>query len=135
MICHQKTSNKKAGEFVCGYEAENSLDCGAVWNERVALRFRDDLPEHIHPRSDEVYEYITKYDRYHDYHSYIASNEWRIKANYAKRLASYRCEECGNHGGAGELHAHHKHYKNLYHEHLCDIEVLCANCHAKRHGK
>jgi DNA-directed RNA polymerase subunit RPC12/RpoP len=132
VICGQKTTNTKAGEFVCGYEDDNSLACSTVWNDRIARQFKQ-VPEYdIHPFSDDAHNYLTSRDEYNDYDSYIASHEWEAKARDAKRKAGNRCQECGS---RRKIQAHHKHYKTLYKERSNDIEVLCDRCHARRHGK
>jgi hypothetical protein len=65
-----------------------------------------------------------------DYYEYIASPEWKAKAEAAKKRAGYRCQVC-NHGRdeGAILDAHHRTYKRLGHEKPEDITVLCRDCH------
>lgn len=65
-----------------------------------------------------------------DYYTYIASPEWKSKAEAAKKRAGYRCQVCnrGPQEGA-RLDAHHRTYARLGHERPEDITVLCHNCH------
>lgn len=61
-----------------------------------------------------------------DYRTYIASPEWKAKADAAKERAGYRCRVCNR---GGRLDAHHRTYERLGHERDEDITVLCHNCH------
>ena len=65
-----------------------------------------------------------------DYYEYIASPEWKLKADNAKRKAGYRCQVCNHHKNEGAiLDAHHRTYERLGHEDPSDITVLCRDCH------
>lgn len=61
-----------------------------------------------------------------DYKKYIASPEWKAKAQEAKKRAGYRCQTCNS---AGKLEAHHRTYDRLGNERPEDITVLCDECH------
>ena len=63
------------------------------------------------------------------YHTYIRSNEWRQRANAAKRRAGYRCQICNKPGSQTQLDAHHRTYERLGYERPDDITVLCHTCH------
>lgn len=133
VICGQETSHTKAGQFVCGYNEPNSLNCSEVWNER---RLRDTWVgiEDEDPR-DHGYSPFRQ-EGYTDYRSYITSYDWQVKAESLKRDVFGRCQGCGKvERNFSKLHVHHKHYKTLYYERRQDVEVLCEKCHAKRHGK
>ncbi len=71
----------------------------------------------------------TIYERV-DYQKYIQSDEWKAKAEAAKKAAGYRCQVC-NHGKdeGAILDAHHRTYIRLGHERPEDITVLCRDCH------
>lgn len=69
------------------------------------------------------------------YRAYITSPEWRKKANRWKAQAGYRCERCLFPRERHDLHAHHKHYRTFGRERRCDVEILCARCHRKRHRR
>ena len=62
------------------------------------------------------------------YRWYISSDEWRIRANEAKRKAGYRCQVCNRNNNT--LDAHHRTYDRLGNEAPEDITVLCRDCHA-----
>lgn len=66
------------------------------------------------------------------YKEYIASGEWKRRAEEAKERAGYRCQVCNS---DGEIHAHHRTYERLGAELPEDITVLCSNCHAVFHDK
>ena len=40
------------------------------------------------------------------------------------------CEDCGAYE---RLQVHHKDYRGLGYEERSDLEVLCAQCHSRRH--
>ena len=78
--------------------------------------------------------FLDEKDSYSDYQTYVQSREWQIKASSAKRLAYYKCENCGAKPDvSSDLHVHHRHYESLFHERRQDIQVLCASCHRKAH--
>nr|AGC72346.1 hypothetical protein [uncultured bacterium A1Q1_fos_2004] len=64
-----------------------------------------------------------------EYYQYIQSEEWRQRANEAKRRAGYRCRVCNRSSKEVVLNAHHRTYKRLGHEDPDDITVLCRDCH------
>ncbi len=64
-----------------------------------------------------------------DYHAYIKSKEWRVKATEAKRRAGWRCQVCNRHKSEVTLAAHHRTYERLGEELASDITVLCRDCH------
>lgn len=123
VVCGNKTTQRlfnpktKQGDFVCHIDREKeSLDCKNVWRYRIRHGIE-----------------------WCDYHSYIESEEWKLKATRAKLLVGNKCENCcksiGSILNAGDLDAHHINYVNLYYETKRDIRVLCRNCHSKEHGK
>ena len=75
------------------------------------------------------------------------ATEKRIQAQYHrtehwKRLveaavALYKsCVMCGRPGENGSLTVHHRTYKNLFSEDLCeDVVLVCQRCHRRYHGK
>lgn len=64
------------------------------------------------------------------YVKYINSAEWREKSRIW-RMEEGKCELCGS---TDRLQCHHKHYRTLGKEKRSDIQVVCYNCHCKRHG-
>lgn len=71
------------------------------------------------------------------YQAYIRSDDWRQKAERAKKRAGYTCQVC-NHGPSDGrlLEAHHRTYARLGNEQPLDITVLCDECHGlfSKHG-
>lgn len=66
-----------------------------------------------------------------DYYEYIASAEWKQKADTAKKAAGYRCQVCNKSKDEGAmLDAHHRTYERLGHERPEDVTVLCRDCHS-----
>ncbi len=65
-----------------------------------------------------------------DYYEYIKSDEWQEVRKRALEHYNWRCCICRN---VDDLHVHHLHYKTLGREKLCDLRVLCKDCHKKIH--
>ena len=61
------------------------------------------------------------------YEAYIRSDEWRERADVAKKRAGYRCQICNR--GDITLNVHHRTYERLGNELPEDLTVLCRNCH------
>jgi HNH endonuclease len=75
----------------------------------------------------------TKYDWFRRYQEFLRSEYWRNKAEHFKLVRGNQCEECGT---SEHLHVHHLHYlKPWGHEDENDVEVLCRDCHADKHGR
>jgi len=68
-----------------------------------------------------------------NYSEYIQSPEWAERSNLAKERVGFKCQLCNKEGDQTTLHAHHRTYERLGHEHYTDITILCAECHAKFH--
>ena len=69
------------------------------------------------------------------YHkTYIKSEHFKKLRAEAIRGAHATCQDCGK-VSCSTMHIHHINYKSLGHEAPGDIVVLCARCHARRHGK
>ena len=69
------------------------------------------------------------------YLAYLDSQEWWTIRKQAMRRANFRCERESPSGPRheGPLEVHHRHYDNLGHEALDDVEVLCHGCHRNEH--
>lgn len=135
IICGQSTFNTYGGYYVCcPHENPDSLYCGYVLTERL---IRESWGEDTDPAQNGYSPFGQ--EEYDDYHSYIKSFDWEIKAELAKRHAGYRCQGCGHvkdrYDRTDKLHLHHKHYRTLYRERRQDVEVLCESCHKRRHGR
>jgi hypothetical protein len=81
-------------------------------------------------------------DTYHtNYEKYIRSFHWRIRADWLKKHAGHKCQECGLPDGMFVnrqqvfLNVHHKHYRTLGREQPRDVQVLCNPCHKKKHRR
>lgn len=84
-------------------------------------------------RLNDVFEKMTqKYTqaRKEKYHDYLASAEWKEKANRVKKRANFICEGCLE-NKATEVH--HLTYENLYDEFMFELMALCSRCHRKIH--
>lgn len=72
------------------------------------------------------------------YHDYLKSPEWSQKRQEAlhrsggNSLDGPKCEACDTR--AHSLDVHHLHYRNLGHEPLNDLVVLCRECHDHAHA-
>lgn len=66
-----------------------------------------------------------------DYETYIASADWRVKANDAKQRAGWQCSLCDE---TKALEVHHRTYLRLGRERPSDLVVLCWRCHRRHHG-
>jgi len=64
------------------------------------------------------------------YREYLASPEWRTRAEEAKRRAGGRCMLCNS---SGPLQAHHRTYDRVGNEAPDDLVALCDDCHAGYH--
>lgn len=64
------------------------------------------------------------------YRAYMESPEWRETAGRMKRLARWKCEDCG---AERRLNAHHLTYDRLGAELASDFLVLCHRCHMTFH--
>ncbi|MBK7366199.1 MAG: HNH endonuclease [Nitrosomonas sp.] len=72
------------------------------------------------------------------YEIYLKSTHWKLKRWQKKlqhrftHLGRIGCEKCGN---PKRLTIHHVNYKNLWHEPLSDLQIICWNCHRKGSGR
>lgn len=75
------------------------------------------------------------------YDSFLLTDYWLIISYYLKNKYNFTCINCGRHFNlASRLNVHHKTYKNHGYEHLQsvmdnDLEVLCEECHKRKHNK
>jgi hypothetical protein len=68
-----------------------------------------------------------------EYSEYIASAEWRAKAEAAKERCGQRCQTCNVHRSKTTLDAHHRTYERIGEELPEDLIVLCRDCHSLFH--
>jgi 5-methylcytosine-specific restriction endonuclease McrA len=69
--------------------------------------------------------------RWTTYAEYLASSWWQGRRKRALKLAGYRCQECGR--KARPLHVHHLTYVRVGRERDVDLQVLCPDCHDRKH--
>lgn len=79
------------------------------------------------------------------YYAYLQSPQWqelkRQATERSRRNANSNnihgvCEKCGYEPWRPILQLHHKNgYKNIFHETLDELELICPQCHRKAHGK
>lgn len=147
---HNRLINQETGrlDYVHDYHEPEYIGCKEVW------RYWQDRPHKIDrkeaerraARGDVVMEELLSFGGEDDflderdyytpgnYHEYIQSREWKIKATAVKRSVYFKCEKCGyraDYGDTAALHAHHLTYKRLFKEQRQDIQILCATCHQK----
>ena len=69
------------------------------------------------------------------YETYLASDEWRRKAEDRLEVDNQKCVMCGCKGtSTNPLEVHHLTYHNIYHENVDkDLVTLCRVCHKNVH--
>lgn len=72
-----------------------------------------------------------EFDPKKDYESWIQTDAWNEIRIKALDKANHQCERCGT---SKRLQVHHKNYRNLGNERLCDLTVLCEDCHMEEHN-
>jgi len=70
-------------------------------------------------------------NRNQPYAKYLRTDHWKSFRAKVLDQRGMKCSECGI---AKKIQVHHLHYRNLGHELMSDVEVLCKTCHQKRHG-
>lgn len=87
-------------------------------------------------KNDRIYkdfiELSKKDNRKVEYKEYLNGEHWKDIRLKALDRAGNRCQLCCN---TDNLNVHHNTYKNIGHEDLKDLVVLCRECHAKFHDK
>lgn len=63
---------------------------------------------------------------------YLRSTHWRDIRSVKLIKSGFRCSKCGVPMWRS-LDVHHLTYKNIWHEKLEDLQVLCRECHQKEH--
>lgn len=109
---------------------EDTIEALRIWIKRGGIIDNDFLDN-----LEKEFIRIVFLEDYGTYSEYIKSNAWREKALAAKERAGWHCQLCNKEGDKSTLHAHHRTYDRLGHELDADIIALCAECHAKFHGK
>lgn len=55
------------------------------------------------------------------------SAQWRYIRELMKKLAKFRCQDCGK--PSSTLEVHHLNYERFGRERMSDLRVLCVPCH------
>jgi hypothetical protein len=66
-----------------------------------------------------------------EYEEYLLSDEWKAFKKKALEHHSKKCAKCNR---TKSLQIHHLHYRNIFHEELEDVQVLCKKHHEEVHG-
>ena len=66
------------------------------------------------------------------YGEYLKSKHWMEKRKKALDRAKYRCQICNCNKS---LQVHHRNYSDIGNERICDLTVLCDECHGIFHNK
>lgn len=66
------------------------------------------------------------------YKVYLKSKEWKVKRQAAILYYHGRCRKCRS---TKNIEVHHKTYRNIFHESLEDLQLLCNKCHRAYHRK
>jgi len=70
-----------------------------------------------------------------NYREYLKTEHWQNCRDEMLCLSNHRCFLCNAPSHETQLQVHHKSYERLGNEHIMDLIVLCADCHAKFHDK
>jgi hypothetical protein len=65
------------------------------------------------------------------YYDYLKSDSWKIKRDKVLKRAGNKCEICGKNRA---YQVHHKTYKRVFRERLCDLSAICRVCHKSEHN-
>lgn len=63
-----------------------------------------------------------------EYVKYLRSDKWKKKRYALGFSRNFTCERCGVYC-KDAFEVHHKTYIHVYKEPLCDLMLLCPNCH------
>lgn len=63
---------------------------------------------------------------------YLNSPHWQQVRQQKLSQVGYRCQSCGRQIDHPDVH--HLNYKNVGHENMSDLQVLCRHCHNLAHS-
>ena len=63
-----------------------------------------------------------------EYVKYLRSDKWKRKRLALGFQRQFTCERCGQYC-KDRYEVHHKTYRNVFKEPLCDLMLMCPNCH------
>lgn len=90
---------------------------------------RPGWPKYLHP-NDCIHDGRDE-QRNLAYSDYLLTPHWQIVKHAALILGHNQCARCC---ARFQLNVHHITYKNLWHELVRDLVVLCWSCHGIEHG-
>lgn len=65
-----------------------------------------------------------------EYYNYLRSQPWRDKRKLALEFYGNNCCLCGS---RHSIQVHHRNYRNIFHENMEDLILLCESCHKQFH--
>lgn len=71
---------------------------------------------------------LSKSEFCNKYNKYLKTDKWRKKRLALAYKNHFMCEMCGKYCGFN-FEVHHKTYKRVFNEPLCDLMFLCEDCH------
>ena len=83
-------------------------------------------------RRAELFNQQVAFLRAMPYSEYLKTDHWQNLRTRMLKRAGFKCQVCNQ---QGQLHVHHRTYKNRGNEDLKDLIVLCATCHQEFHDK
>lgn len=109
---------------------------GARYLDRVVrepanshLRYCEACAAPVLERANSYHHFRGRNDFADRYQQCISSAHWKSLKREVIEQRGSRCERCKGEGVSLELH--HLHYRSLGSEHPEDVELLCADCHAR----
>ncbi len=117
---------RELGKRTCDYDFGE--DCPGDWDKHQVF---DALHELVGKGLVEVKGVLTITLRDMTYQEYLQSDEWKYRADRAKKCAGHRCQVCNS--TEKSLDTHHRTYDRLGCEQDEDLIVLCRNCHTLFH--
>lgn len=67
-----------------------------------------------------------------EYKSYLKSDKWKEIRSTLFKMRGKKCENCSR---TKALHIHHLTYDRIFNERLDDLQILCKDCHKRKHVK
>jgi len=93
------------------------------------LRYCDPCGAPVWERANSYHAFKGRNDFADRYQQHISSAHWKSLKREVIEQRGNRCERCK--GESIPLELHHLHYRSFGSEHPVDVELLCADCHAR----
>lgn len=110
-----RCKREAVSDGLCRIHFDNREAKRPQWKQEQKNALRSNPPKFEGTRTVERYEY----------HKYLASEEWQLKAKQ-KKEENPNCSLCNRTIG---LHTHHRTYVRCGNENQHDLVVLCSDCH------